>query len=136
MGHKNVCFGCRKAFNVPYEGIREIACTTCGTPMTQLPHRFRPPKKNEDAKWETAKFLVEQGFPYHHVYNRDGVIGNRDKPENYVDYPESMREAREFIVTYREQAKNKVSLFNDLANIHQQRRASSRRQTGPERHAP
>lgn len=105
MGHKNVCFNCCKAFNVPYEGIREAACVTCGAPMIQLPHRFRPPKKSEDAKWKTAKFLVEEGFPYHHVYNRDETSGNYNQHENYVEYPENLKEAREFVVQYKAQAR-------------------------------
>ena len=105
MGHKNVCFNCRTAFNVSYEGIREVVYTTCGVPMIQLPHRFRPPKKSETAKWETVKFLVENGFPYHHVYHRDETPNHYNRVDNYVEYPENMREAAEFVIQYKSQAK-------------------------------
>jgi hypothetical protein len=106
MGHKNVCFNCRTAFNVPYEDIREVARTTCGVPMAQLPHRFRPPKKGETPKLETVKFLVENGFPYHQIYRRDETPNHYNRVENYIKYPENMKEAREFVVKYTSQAKS------------------------------
>jgi hypothetical protein len=106
MGHKTVCLNCRKAFNVHYDGILEAVCAICGAPMIQLPHRFRPPKKSEVSKWETVKFLVENGFPYHHVYHRGETSNHYNRIENYVEYPENMQEAQEFVVKYHSQAKH------------------------------
>lgn len=52
MGHQNVCFDCRKAFNqgTDWDNIRESKCPECGTLMTQVAHRFRPPKQNDIKK--------------------------------------------------------------------------------------
>jgi hypothetical protein len=105
MGHKNVCFNCCKAFNVPYSDNREKLCLECGGGMVRLPHRFRPPKRSEKSKWETVKFLVEHGFPYHHVYQRDETAAHYNRIESYTEYPESIREAKEFVVKYSAQAK-------------------------------
>ncbi|WP_426490852.1 hypothetical protein [Hymenobacter sp. 102] len=107
MGHKNVCLNCRKAFNMPFGVTGEMTCRECGQQMIRLPHRFRPPKKTETAKWETVKFLVEHGFSYQHIYHVDENPVRNDKVENYVQYPENMREAQEFVIMYRAQAKQK-----------------------------
>ncbi len=74
--------------------------------MTLLPHRFRPPKKTEDKKWEIVKFLIDNGFYYQHVYeNVTKTINGFVKFENLVTYPENMREAREFVEKYKLQAR-------------------------------
>jgi hypothetical protein len=77
--------------------------------MIQLPHRFRPPKKTEAAKWETVKFLVESGFSYQHIYHIDESPVRNGKVENFVQYPENMREAQEFVIKYNSQAKKPVN---------------------------
>jgi hypothetical protein len=51
MGAKHVCFCCRKAVNVSYGATGPVRCTDCGAELVVLPHRFRPPKKREAAKW-------------------------------------------------------------------------------------
>jgi hypothetical protein len=73
--------------------------------MTLLPHRFRPPKKTEDKKWETVKFLIENGFIYQHIYEivetKNGITNHR----NYAKYPDNLLDAKEFIEQYKDQAK-------------------------------
>lgn len=73
--------------------------------MTMMSHRFRPPKKTEAKKWELVRFYVENGFNFQHVYkdiklNRDGTKSY----ENLVPYPENLRDAKDFIKQYKEQA--------------------------------
>jgi hypothetical protein len=73
--------------------------------MTMMSHRFRPPKKTESKKWEIVRFYVENGFNFQHVYkdiklNRDGTKSY----ENLVPYPENLRDAKDFIKQYKEQA--------------------------------
>ncbi|OFY12975.1 MAG: hypothetical protein A2X11_11550 [Bacteroidetes bacterium GWE2_42_24] len=74
--------------------------------MTLLSHRFRPPKKTDDKKWETVKYLIENGFYYDHVYqkietNCNGVTSY----QNYATYPDNIRDAKEFVEKYKEQAR-------------------------------
>lgn len=73
--------------------------------MIMLPHRFKPPKKTDDKKWETVKFLIENGFYFQHVYKNvesksNGIIVS----ENYVKYPENIKDAKEFVEKYKNQA--------------------------------
>lgn len=74
--------------------------------MTLLSHRFRPPKKTDDKNWETVKFLIENGFHYDHVYqkietNRNGLTSY----QNYATYSDNIRDAKEFVEKYKEQAR-------------------------------
>ena len=59
--------------------------------------RFRPPKKRELAKWEVAKYLADHGFYYQHIY--ENPWGGQ-----FMRYPTTMQDAREFVNTYRAQA--------------------------------
>jgi hypothetical protein len=77
---------------------KESKCPDCGSLLTRLTHRFRPPKKLDKKAWETAKFLVDEGFAYQYIYD-DEII------QTYVPYPETMKEAKEFVVKYKEQKK-------------------------------
>ena len=106
MGYKKICLECKLTFNRPIDfgSGQTYPCPECAKPMTLLPHRFRPPKKTNDKKWETVKFLIEHGFCYQHIYKnietKNGIVIN----ENYVDYPENLKDAKEFIEKYKEQA--------------------------------
>ena len=73
--------------------------------MIQLPHRFRSPKKSETSKWETVKFLVENGFPYQHISEQGETVHQLNRIEQYVEYPENLRGVQEFIIKYKSQAK-------------------------------
>jgi len=109
MGYKVVCLDCRKAFSqgTDYRNFRESVCPYCGTKMMFLDQKFKPPKKTDKEKWETVKFLTENGFYYQRVYEkieiRNGVIISYQNP---VAYPENLREANEFVIRYKIQAKN------------------------------
>jgi len=99
MGYKNICFECRKAFNqgTDFNIIRKAKCPNCGMEMEQVTHHFRPPKQKDIKKWETAKYLMRNGFIYQHIYK---IVGSG----LLVKYPENMRDAKEFINKYKEQA--------------------------------
>lgn len=96
MGHKIVCLECRKSFSLGTDlsTNKEINCSDCGKKAELLPHRFRPPKRSDDKKWEVVCFLVLNGFKYHHIYCEDS--------KKYVDYPENLRDAKEFVKRYKE----------------------------------
>ena len=108
MGHKSVCIDCRKTFNREFDSGsgREYKCPDCGKPMALYPHRFRPPKKADDMKWATVKYLFENGFNYQHIYGNSGFSQYLNREISYIEYPENLRDAKEFVEKYKSQAKN------------------------------
>ena len=84
MGHKKLCLDCRLTLNIAVDDERmslDYPCPSCQENMILLPHRFRPPKKSDDQKWNTVAYLLEQGFRYEHTYSK---------------VPENLRDAKEF----------------------------------------
>ena len=102
MGHKKVCLDCRISFNRAFDRGSELTypCPECGKSMILLPHRFRPPKKTDETKWGVVKFLIDNGFYYQHI-SEPTIIGNT----KYVEYPDNLPEAKEFVIKYKNQAK-------------------------------
>ena len=92
MGHKKVCFECRKAYSINGLMFSEIkyTCPDCGLKAVVLNHKFRPPKREDIKQWDLAKFLVDRGFHFDHV-NYNGT---------YVRYPTTMEDAKIFVVKY------------------------------------
>jgi hypothetical protein len=107
MGHKKVCLECRVTLNREFDSGSELKhpCPECGKPMTLLPHRFRPPKKTDDKKWETVKYLIKNGFYYQHIYEKNETDKHINRQEKYVEYPDNLRDAKEFVEKYRSQAR-------------------------------
>ncbi|WP_222707323.1 hypothetical protein, partial [Pontibacter qinzhouensis] len=108
MGHKVVCLDCKKSFSqgTDFNDRKEANCPDCGKQMALLPHRFRPPKKSEEKKWETVKFLIDNGFYYQHIYETvTKTINGFTKYENLVPYPDNIRDAKEFVERYKNQAR-------------------------------
>lgn len=97
MGHKLVCLTCQKALNLStdYEtrAIQSVSCPDCHGIAIPYPHRFRPPKKLDNRRWEVVQFLYENGFTYKHVPNSEG--------SGYMTYPETLLEAREFVKQFK-----------------------------------
>ncbi len=93
MGHKKVCFECRKAYSINGLMYSEIEhnCPECGIKAIVLNHKFRPPKREDIKQWMLVKFLVDHGFRYDHV-NSNGA---------YVRYPVTMDEAKTFVIDHR-----------------------------------
>jgi predicted RNA-binding Zn-ribbon protein involved in translation (DUF1610 family) len=106
MGHKTVCLECRKSLNIEYESdsVRLYPCSNCGKPMIVLHNRFRPPKKTDDKKWETVKYLIENGFYYQHVYQTIEIKNGITIYKTYTKYPENIKDAKEFVKKYKSQA--------------------------------
>ena len=107
MGYKNICLDCRKTFSLgtDFTKFRDSNCPNCGNKMTFVSHRFRPPKITDIKKWETVGYLVENGFRYHHIYKNISVSPNGLKSySDYVEYPNNMGDAKEFVNKYKDQA--------------------------------
>lgn len=86
-----------------FNAVHAGACPECGQPTTVMNQRFRPPKKDDDKKWLTVKFLVDNGFRYQHIYE---AIDRKDKGKVEritVAYPENLKDAREFVLKYKDQ---------------------------------
>ncbi len=103
MGHKKVCLECKIAFNRDFDSSGselKYPCPECGKFLTLLPHRFSPPKKTENSKWEVVKLLVDNDFYYQHISDLETM----DKTL-YVKYPDNLRDAKEFVIKYKNQAR-------------------------------
>ena len=96
MGHKKVCLNCKKAFSIYNNESKEInlTCPECKSKMVLVSHRFRPPKQTDTKQWDLAKYLITNGFPYQHIHEN----------YQYVQYPTTMEEAREFVLKFKSQA--------------------------------
>ena len=79
--------------------VRKVKCPHCGESMTYLSYNFRPPKKSDDAKWETVRYIVDNGFIYNHVY--EVIPDNPNGATRVAIYPENIREAKEFVLKHK-----------------------------------
>ena len=93
MGYKNICLNCKISFNqgTDFDKIFLSNCTTCGSAMTQVDQKFKPPKKNQIKKWEVVNILIQNGFRYDRIYDNNETI----------KYPEKMNEVKIFIEKYK-----------------------------------
>jgi hypothetical protein len=66
-----------------------------------VPHRFRPPKRNDLKKWKVAIFLNVNGFLYEHVYESIYKVKDITIIEGFAKYPENMLDAKEFVEKYK-----------------------------------
>lgn len=107
MGHKKVCLDCRECLNLAASDytVNNYTCAKCNRQMIILPHRFRPPKKSDDKGWELVDFLIKNGFPFQHIYQEGSSDFFKKPTDNYVAYPENIRDAKEFVLKYKDQAK-------------------------------
>src|SRR5258708_21861436 len=105
MGYKIVCLNCRKAFSTGRDHHVTEQCPECGNIYVFYNHKFKPPKKDDVKAWKVVSFLYEHGFTYQHVYKDLGIYRWYDS-DNFVEYPKSLDEAKEFVIKYKSQAKN------------------------------
>ncbi len=106
MGHKNICFNRRRSFNTgtDFTQTRQSNCPECGQPMTLMIHRLRPPKKEDEKKWMTVKYLVDNGFTYQHIYDEVDTKGKQKVERINVAYPDNLKDAKEFVIKFKDQA--------------------------------
>ncbi|WP_076375828.1 hypothetical protein [Mucilaginibacter lappiensis] len=75
--------------------VRDATCPHCGKVMTYMSYNFRPPRKSDNTKWETVRYLVAHGFIYNHIY--EPIPDNPNGATRTAIYPETLREAKEFV---------------------------------------
>jgi len=97
MRNKIVCLDCRAAFSHDFNNDLRNACPSpqCSKTAYILPHRFRPPKKQSFKKWEVVEYFITNGFFYQPII---------DEKYCYQPYPETLKEAQEFVKKYKKQA--------------------------------
>ena len=93
MGHKLICFKCRKSFSIgtDYSVEHSNVCPNCGNAIILVDQKFKPPKKSDEIQWEVVRYLVEHGFKYQHVEMEGG---------QFISYPDAIKEAVEFVRKY------------------------------------
>ncbi len=92
------CFACRRSFKRKVEcgaAVYVKPCPNCSGQALHLGRHFKPPKRSDEKQWRKVEYLVRAGFFFQHVENADTC---------QVPYPETLEDAREFVVTYRSQA--------------------------------
>lgn len=106
MGHKKVCLSCRESFNLDPSDmhVQAYPCAKCGKWMSVLPHQFRPPRKTDEKGWKLVEFLVNNGFPFHHIEPKETLNHSREK---FIPYPSNLRDAKVFIEKHKDKAINK-----------------------------
>lgn len=71
--------------------------------MVALNRKFSAPKSNDLPQWKKVQFLSENGFLFQSVYEVCNEKGEY-KGHYKVSYPQTLEEAKEFVLKYREQA--------------------------------
>ncbi|GGK80937.1 hypothetical protein GCM10011405_30850 [Rufibacter glacialis] len=85
--------------------------------MILIPHRFRPPKRTDYKRWKTVGFFIDNGFKYQHIYKYTDL--NIKLLTENVEYPETLKEAKEFVETFKAQSyKSKKSSLPKMHKRH------------------
>ena len=91
-----VCFTCRTSFKRP-RGQDGPPCPSCAGPTVGLSEKFQAPPKKDVKAWRVVEFLVENGFRFASIWERDERGLCLHVPGAY---PRTMDEAKEFVVRY------------------------------------
>jgi len=92
------CLNCCKSFKREYsaarDGFDELPCPECGGPSYNFGRHFKAPKKGDKRQWEKIRYLYENGFRFQKIR-----VGNGE--HDTVAYPETLEDAKEFVVKYK-----------------------------------
>jgi len=95
------CFSCCKSFKRELDLAEEcpmmLRCPECGGSAHNFGRHFKAPKKLDKKQWDNIRFLFEHGFRFQKIRVN---IDHHDT----VPYPETLEEAKEFVVTYKDYA--------------------------------
>lgn len=96
------CLTCKTSnmrhFNVaPCNYPNTIKCPVCKSTAVNLGRHFKAPKKSDDAQWKKVNFLVDHGF----VFQKIRLDSNS---YDSVPYPDTLAEAKKFVVKYKKWA--------------------------------
>lgn len=118
MGYKKTCFKCKKSFNrsIDFGSERKYPCPDCGNEMTLMSHKFRPPEKSNIQKWKLVEYLAQNGFIFQSIFETPSG-------GTYIKYPSNLREAKEFVIKYKEQSinwrnkKNPITITEEINDL-------------------
>jgi hypothetical protein len=68
-----------------------------------LSRKFSAPKLTDIEQWKKVQFLVSHGFLFQSVYEL-----REDSGHYKIDYPDTLQEAKLFVVTYNAQSLQRV----------------------------
>ena len=92
------CFTCNKSFkrefNLSQECPKVLKCPDCSGSAYNFGRHFKAPKKSDKKQWKKIHFLFEHGFRFQKI--RSGS-GHHDT----VPYPDTLEQAKEFVLKYR-----------------------------------
>ena len=96
------CLKCKTAHKRHVEGSPidyplTMECPICKEKMYRVGRHFKAPKKNDSAQWRKVEFLIEHGFLFQKIRPNSGSYDS-------VPYPETLEQAKEFVVKYKEWA--------------------------------
>jgi DNA replicative helicase MCM subunit Mcm2 (Cdc46/Mcm family) len=95
------CLECQKSFKREFDLSKEfpltLKCPNCGGISHNLGRHFKAPKKTDAKQWAKVKFLIEHGFFFQKIYDKNNNGLN-------IPYPKTLEEAEEFVVRYKEYA--------------------------------
>jgi hypothetical protein len=69
----------------------------CKSTTVNLGRHFKSPKKSDVAQWEKVRFLAEHGFVFQKIRTDSNSYDS-------VPYPDTLSEAKEFVVKYKKWA--------------------------------
>jgi DNA-directed RNA polymerase subunit RPC12/RpoP len=96
-----VCLSCQKSFKRQSNAAKSVSdilpCPECGGPSYNFGRHFKAPKRTDKQQWQKIKFLFEHGFRFQKIRKGSGH-------HNTIAYPETLAEAKEFVVKYKDYA--------------------------------
>ena len=102
-----VCLSCKTS------NMRQLGCAPCDYPLTSecpicndvtfnLGRNFKTPKKSNADQWRKVEYLISHGFLFQKI--RPDGINSESTP-----YPNTLAEAKDFVVKYKNWAFSNVS---------------------------
>lgn len=95
------CLGCRKAFKREINAAKtyplELKCPECSGASYNFGRHFKAPKRTDIKQWEKIEFLFQHGVRFQNIR----LEANHHAT---VPYPETLAQAKEFVLTYQKYA--------------------------------
>ena len=100
------CFDCFKSFkrefNLAETYPLELVCPNCGGISHNFGRHFKAPKKSDKKQWAKIIFLFKHGFRFQKIR-----LSTHQTHHDTISYPDTLEEAKEFVVKYKDYAINK-----------------------------
>jgi len=93
------CLSCCKSFKrsleKPIRDPETMVCPNCDGIAYNFGRHFKPPKTTDTKQWNKIRFLFKHGFRFQKVR----VEENSNES---IPYPETLREAEDFVIKYKQ----------------------------------